>query len=117
MNAELKYKNVGLYCEELSARWEAKASENFIVRLWKCPHLIGFRFDFLTTEGHDLGDKSAYNVADLLTHRTKIEIKSQVNKLLSDPEFFKLIEKEAIYVRKQMEEFAESLKARRESQG
>jgi hypothetical protein len=98
----VKFKNVGWFIEENSARYEANINNLFVVRVWKCPYHKGFRFSFLTVGGFSLDRINDDYLSTFWDRATKQEAHIRINDILNDRECYDAIVSKSNSVTEQM---------------
>ena len=106
MRLSLYFKNVGRFAEEVSARYEAKVNDNFIVRVSnKMYQKEGFSFEFLTSDGWGLKSITGDFLSTFSNSTgTKKEAMTWVENLVNNKYNFAIIDNEAMATSKMMAE-------------
>jgi len=93
----LKFKKVGWFCEELSARYETRLTANLKVRIFKCPYLKGFRLDLITNSDYGLDEETGDLMSTLWDGMSKKEIIYHIEELVKDTKFISELDDTAKY--------------------
>jgi hypothetical protein len=101
----LKFSKVGWFADEMSARYEAVVNENIKVRVFKDTYFNGFRFEFLTSNGYDLGNLTGDYLCSFWNNATKKQAVNKVIEILKTTECFIQIEQKAIEVKNTMSNY------------
>lgn len=102
---ELKFKKVGWFSEELSARYEAKLTDNLTVRIAKCPYINGFRLQLVTNNGWGLDTETGDLMASLYNDMTKKEIIFHIEELTKIDGWLDEMDQSAMIINNRMETF------------
>lgn len=93
----LKFKKIGYFCDELSARYEAKITENLKVRVYKCAYQKCFTFKFCASNDFGLDELTGDLKSTIFKQdATKSWIIEEIKEIISDQEMFSKLESEAI---------------------
>lgn len=85
----LKFKRLGQFCDEVSARYQARINDQLAVNIYKCAYRGAWVFMFIEIEtGYSLD----YLTCDMLASIHHIETKKEIvsilqNEIVSDPHF------------------------------